>query len=146
MADEIGTSTFHYVKNAPAFSGLKRRDYEVKHPDIQEIEVSVRRLDDIIEPGTHVDFIKIDVEGAELGVLKGAKNTLKKHKPIVVFECGLGASEYYGTKPEDVARFFQDIGMKLYTLLQYVQNKAPLTTDEFVDIFNKNSEYYFVAR
>lgn len=33
-----------------------------------------------------VDLIKIDTDGYELNVLKGAVNTLKNHRPIVVFE------------------------------------------------------------
>lgn len=34
----------------------------------------------------HVDFIKLDVEGKELNVFKGAINTLNKFKPIITFE------------------------------------------------------------
>lgn len=33
------------------------------------------------------DYIKMDVEGAEPLVLLGALETIKKHKPIIVFEC-----------------------------------------------------------
>ncbi len=33
-----------------------------------------------------IDFIKIDVEGAEYQVLKGAKKTIKKFKPIIQLE------------------------------------------------------------
>lgn len=33
-----------------------------------------------------VDLIKIDVQGHELNVLKGAENTLRRHKPVVILE------------------------------------------------------------
>jgi FkbM family methyltransferase len=33
------------------------------------------------------DFIKIDVEGFELGVLRGLMDTIKKYRPIVLVEC-----------------------------------------------------------
>lgn len=34
-----------------------------------------------------IDFIKMDVEGHELNVLKGAINTINKCKPVIMFEC-----------------------------------------------------------
>ena len=36
---------------------------------------------------THVDFIKIDVEGYELEVLKGAVETIHANKPTILMEC-----------------------------------------------------------
>lgn len=35
----------------------------------------------------HVGFMKIDVEGAELNVLKGAKVTISREKPTILLEC-----------------------------------------------------------
>ncbi len=37
-------------------------------------------------PGTRITFIKIDVEGHELGCLQGAVKLLEVHKPVVQFE------------------------------------------------------------
>ena len=83
------------VKNAPAYSGLNKRRYDTSTPDIEEIKVKLGVLDEIIPKDVVIDFIKIDVEGGEFGVLKGAQHLLKKHKPVIVFECGMGASDYY---------------------------------------------------
>ena len=48
------------------------------------VDVHCERLDDIY---TGVpSFIKIDVEGHELQVLKGASETIKKHKPAILIE------------------------------------------------------------
>ena len=35
---------------------------------------------------SNVDYIKIDVEGHELKVLKGATNTIKKYNPLIIME------------------------------------------------------------
>jgi len=48
-----------------------------------QVEVEVRRLDDMID---WTDVIKIDVEGFEESVLKGAINILNKCKPEMVIE------------------------------------------------------------
>jgi FkbM family methyltransferase len=47
--------------------------------------VSVKKLKNAIGSGK-VDLIKIDVEGMEYDVLKGAEEIIRKWKPIVVFE------------------------------------------------------------
>lgn len=51
-----------------------------------------------------VDFIKIDVEGYEGEVLEGARQTISKHKPTIVFEeNGLGP-RHFGSDWVDPAR------------------------------------------
>jgi len=146
LADQKGEATFQLVKNAPAYSGLKQRRYDVANPEIEEIKVKVDVLDELVPANQKIDLLKIDVEGGEFGVLKGAVNMLKRDKPVVVFECGLGGSDYYGTKPEDIFGFFNDqIGLGIYTLQAFIKEQKPLSAAEFKACFDSNSEYYFVA-
>lgn len=146
LANENGNSTFQYVKNAPAYSGIKKRQYAVENPDIEEIDVELKRLDEVITPSTNIDLIKIDVEGAEFGVLQGAEGLLKQQKPIVVFECGLGASDFYGTNPLDIYQYLvQTIGLNLYTLKSFLNQQSSLSADAFVSLYQNKKEYYFVA-
>lgn len=35
----------------------------------------------------NVGFIKIDTEGCEFDILRGARNTIIKYKPVILFEC-----------------------------------------------------------
>jgi hypothetical protein len=63
-----------------------------------------------------------------------------------VFECGLGASEFYDTHPGDVYSFFVDsIGLKLFTLKAFIQNRPSMTKKEFITLYQDKKEYYFVA-
>jgi len=52
----------------------------------QEIKVKTRKLDDLLKERkiNKVDIIKIDVEGADLLVLKGAENTLKGNLKLIM--------------------------------------------------------------
>jgi len=146
LSENSGYSTFQLVKNAPAYSGIKKRHYDISNPEIEEIEVTLKTLDEVVPASEKIHFIKIDVEGGEFGVLKGAKKLLIKNKPVVLFECGKGASEYYGTNPLDLYDFVSnELNMKIYTLRAFVKNNLPLTKIEFNTCFNKNTEYYFVA-
>jgi FkbM family methyltransferase len=59
----------------------------------QKIQVKTYRLDDLDLPAP--DLIKIDCEGAEMQVLRGALATLRKHRPVLHLEVHplLGVSE-----------------------------------------------------
>ncbi|MDR0970130.1 MAG: FkbM family methyltransferase [Lentimicrobiaceae bacterium] len=146
LSDNSGETTFQLVKNAPAYSGIKKRRYDITNPVIEEIKVNLKTLDEMIPLNEEIHFIKIDVEGGEFGVLKGAKNLLKRNKPIIIFECGKGASDYYGTSPLDLYNFISnEIGLKIYTLQSFIKNKQPIKEFEFERYFNTNEEYYFIA-
>ena len=49
-------------------------------------DVDVRKLDDMIDPEDKIKFIKIDVEGHELEVLKGAVATISRDRPVLYVE------------------------------------------------------------
>lgn len=55
-------------------------------------------------------LIKMDVEGAELAVLQGARETLSDRRPPVIFESNDTASK------RDLGAFFHDIGWDVYSL------------------------------
>lgn len=147
LSDEKGETTFNYVKNAPAYSGIKQRKYAVENPDIETLHVKLERLDDIIPEAEKIDLIKIDVEGGEFNVLKGAVKLIQKNKPYIIFETGLGASEFYGTKPEELYDFFEIVlQSKIYTLQKWIDDKSYLSKEEFLKLYNTNAEYYFIAK
>ncbi len=145
LADHDGKAQFQHVRNAPAYSGLKRRSYAVSEPDIETLEVDLRRLDDLLPPETAVHLVKIDVEDAELGVLRGARQTLARHRPVVIFEFGLGASDFYGTTAQDLHELFNGLGMAVSTLKGFLNAQEGLGLRQFEEHFARNDEYYFVA-
>jgi hypothetical protein len=73
----------------------------------------VQRLDDwVIDNNITPDYIKIDVEGSELSVLKGGINTLRNIK-AVQFEFGgtaIDAKTYF----RDYWNFFVQLNFNLY--------------------------------
>ncbi len=144
LSDVPSTSEFQFVKNAPAYSGLKKREYKVE-PDIEIIQVQVKTLDDVVGDSM-VNFIKIDVEGGEFGVLRGGIKILKKNKPFVVFEFGIGSGINYGTVPGDFYDFItSETKLNISLLKGFLKNKKPLTKEEFVKNYNNSGEYYFIA-
>jgi len=145
LSEKSGVTSFNFVKNAPAYSGIKERKYQTETPNNEKIEVELKPLDEVISPEVKIDFIKIDVEGGEFDVLRGAKRILTNDQPILLFESGLGASEYYGTTPKSLYDFFKELDYKVFTLKSFAKNGKPLTPTAFKTIYETNAEYYFVA-
>ncbi len=146
LSNKKGETTFQYVKNAPAYSGIKKRKYDVENPEIEKIKVQLETLDNLVEPTYKIDLIKIDVEGAEFGVLKGAVDTIKRDKPIIIFEFGLGASDYYGTTPEDIYSLISsECGLSIYKLDDWIKGKPAMNLQQLDSAYHKEGEYYFVA-
>ncbi|MHB8512037.1 MAG: FkbM family methyltransferase [Actinomycetota bacterium] len=61
-----------------------------------------------VRPGA-LGVIKIDVEGAELFVLRGARNLLRKHRPAVIAECA-GLNERFRYSFAQLCEFMQNCG------------------------------------
>ncbi|GAB4487720.1 MAG: FkbM family methyltransferase [Saprospiraceae bacterium] len=145
LSDKKGTSSFNYVVSNPSYSGLLKRNYD--HPNEQDtlITVHTERLDDLLPADFQVDLIKIDVEGGEILVLRGALETLRRCKPVVIFEHGLGASELYGATPEQVFDLFEQCGLKVSLMCRFLKNQQPLTREEFARHYYRKWNYYFIA-
>lgn len=70
------------------------------------LHVEGRSIDEIVrdDQGMRVSFIKIDVEGAEIDVLRGSHETLLHHRPVVLCEIG---SEYEIVSTRHVDALFE---------------------------------------
>ncbi len=144
LSDNNEKTTFHWVKNAPAYSGIKQRTYALEHPEIEHINVQCARLDDVCDLNK-VDLIKIDVEGGEWQVLQGSKAIIARDQPDIIFEFGKGASEFYHTTPQMMFDFFDNMGYQVHPLNKYWRESTGLSKEEMETCFETGSAYYFFA-
>jgi len=146
LSDKKGETTFNYVVSNPAYSGFRQREYARKQEEIRKIEVKAEPLDAIVPTDTPIDIIKVDVEGAELQVLRGGVKTIRRNQPIIVFEHGMGAADFYGTRPEQVFEFLtNECGLRISLLPDFLKKAPALSQKEFVGHFERRTHYYFVA-
>jgi FkbM family methyltransferase len=81
----------------------------------QALELQTESIDELIIGGAieRVDFLKVDVEGADLGVLQGAAETIRRDRPRLAIAC------YH--KPDDLVRipdFVASLGVEYRWYLQ----------------------------
>ncbi|MEO1799103.1 MAG: FkbM family methyltransferase [Cyanobacteria bacterium J06629_2] len=106
LADQPGTATFYQNTSHSGFSGL--RPHKKEGDKLLAYQVRCELLDNIIDQQRPVDLIKVDVEGGELGVLRGATKILSSHRPTILFECTQSGLSCFNFTPQEVYDFFHE--------------------------------------
>jgi len=132
LSDHKGEEDFVFVSSNPGNSGLRARTY-YKDEQTERIRVQVEPLDEAIPAGYVPALIKIDVEGAEGEVLRGAMNTIVTHRPVVVFEHGLGGADHYGTTSDELFQLLvAQAGLRIFDM----DGTGPYSRAEFSAAFD----------
>ncbi|SDO47303.1 FkbM family methyltransferase [Phyllobacterium sp. OV277] len=72
------------------------------------------RLDDVLHEWDRVDFVKIDIEGAEYKALNGMIRTLRRFRPLIISEFNPSLIGWISSvKPEDYLGFLFSLGYKV---------------------------------
>ena len=144
LSDMTGSTTFEHVVSNPSYSGLRRWRYDRPNEDIETITVTAARLDDLVPTDLPVRLVKIDVEGAELQVIRGGVNTLTRCRPFAVFEHGIGGADYYGTTPGAVYEaLVEQCGLQMNAMERWLAGARPLSRPEFLQQCKR--DFYFLA-
>lgn len=95
--------------NSPLNRGGNRID---RNNDKNSKLIKIERLDDVLknEQIKHIDLIKIDVEGFELEVLRGAIKTLQQHKPLLYIEIDENNLNQQNTNAKELINFVSELG------------------------------------
>jgi len=146
VSDKSGESEFLFVENDPGYSGLRRRLYDRPDPKITPIRVRVVTLDEMIPPDEKIAFIKIDIEGGEFHAIRGGIETIRRCKPVIVFEGSSRSTGQYGVKPDDLYLFVeQALEYDLSTMERWHQRKPPYNREGFEENWEHGHKYYFIA-
>lgn len=137
LSDHTGVADFHYYPGDPAYSSLLNRPRIADGKRGRTLRVNVQRLDDCIPENMPVRFIKIDVEGAEDAVLRGATRTLSECRPVVVFECD-------PANLDNCVPVLEQAGLRISLLADYAVG-VKLDSDEAMQAGRERGEFYYVA-
>jgi FkbM family methyltransferase len=127
VSDHAGSESFYINLGATGFSGL------AKHGSGQfsRIDVACVPLDEAIPRDRAFDLIKVDVEGAELFVFRGASAFLSRDRPAVLFECGPTGPRVFGYNASDLYDLFAANGYSVFFLRDAIENGPPANRASF---------------
>lgn len=145
---ERGRVQFAYVPDAPFLSGIDTTANASYARTMLDVEL--RTVDELLG-GREIAVLKIDVEGAELGVLRGALGTLRSCRPVVVFEhtrVRFDAGMVAGLGPLDLDLnhgvydvLAAELGYRIFDL----DGVGPLSRSRFEDLYRSAERFNFVA-
>jgi len=107
LSDHAGPVEFFFYPEGSGNSSLQQL---VEVESLTKIKTHVETLDGVVETlGVAPDFIKCDVEGAELLVFQGGKATLQNSRPIVYTEMLRKWAAKFNYHPNDIIRYFGEL-------------------------------------
>jgi len=101
--------------------------------------VDARPLDEVIDPHLQVDVMKVDVEGAEGRVFRGAEQTLRRCRPTVFFEFSPTTLQARsGMDGTEMLSFLSDIGYRFEALASDGIVVSAASAQGLLETFDKN--------
>jgi FkbM family methyltransferase len=141
-SDRTGTATFRMIRTGSQRAPL-RRTTSVDAAGALDVEVPLAPLDQVLPEGYRPDFVKVDVEGAELEILTGAAGMLAEHRPITVFDHGRGGPRHYDSDPAALHALLVDqLGFRIFDL----DGRGPYSARELTGAYEAKRPFNFVAR
>lgn len=146
VATTGGRSTINRNIDDPGYSSVRRQDHpRLKGARTETVPVEVRSLDCIAREVDSLSLVKIDVEGFEVEVLRGAESMLREQRPAIVLE-----HERVDTESDasaDTAALHQLLTGAGYMITRLVDWRSPVPLDlDGFEASNRNGDSYYVAK
>ncbi len=112
FSKEPGTAKFYVYDQGSVNASMENVS---GRSDVKVVEAPVSTIDHFVSTeNIVVDFLKCDVEGAELFVFQGGLKTLQNHKPIVFTEMLRKWAAKFGYHPNEMIQMFESLGYSCF--------------------------------
>jgi FkbM family methyltransferase len=145
VGDSAGEIAFFIDTKRSGYSSLGKPSAGDRGSRV-EIKVRIERLDTLV-PHADVDAIKIDVEGAELGVMRGAVHLLAKCRPIIMFESGPQTDDGLGYTKQAMFDFLSSNEFSVVVPNRVAHVDEGLTATGFIEshLYPRRTTNYFAV-
>lgn len=131
LSDQTRVQTFYFCDDSSVSASAANI---AERSDAQELSCPVTTLDDFADAhGLKVDFIKCDVEGAELHVFRGARKCLKSHRPVVLAEMLRKWCRKFDYHPNEMIGLFAELGYACFIPAEHGLQRFESMDDETIE-------------
>ena len=125
LGDRVEQRHLYYAE-----AGLAEGTASLKYPNGRAASerVTLDTIDNLIQELPVPDFIKIDVEGYQLEVLRGGEHCLKTHAPLLMAELK-DVGETNQTMFGEIENYVADLGYQLYEIKKYSIRRCKKLSD-----------------
>jgi FkbM family methyltransferase len=116
FSDEEGDMTLYYFKEGDPNRANASLYWDTGQKEREVVTVKVKRLDQVFSDLTRLDFLKIDVIGYDLKVIKGALGTITRFMPLIMFRYNKHHWDDTNSRLEDAVIILNELGYKVFQL------------------------------
>lgn len=121
ISDQIGKVNISIAPEER--SALNTLGTEFSNKGLEKIsieEVDSTTLDAFVEKEeiSHIDVIKMDIEGSELKALNGARNIIEKYRPALIIGINKNSLKANNSSVEDIEKVLRELRYKVYYLIE----------------------------
>ena len=139
FSDSMRTDELWVSDSNPGEASLSERLYSGSSS--YAVEIELRRLDDFypISDGSVPDLCKIDVEGAEVQVVRGGQELLTEHHPELLLELHRPLLSEFGDSVDELIAILSEAG---YTTAYNVESGRELTIPDLSTTINESPHFH----
>lgn len=136
----VGDSQSNVSLDLPLTKSGRVNDTYVHIKEDRNGQIQMTTVDEIVDKNSiaGLNFIKIDVEGYEFFVLKGAEMTIRVHKPVILIEIQDEWTKRYGKKKKEIFHLLQES----YGYRPYVLDNENLIPAQVNDTLHNNFFFF----
>jgi len=115
ISGDSGMTTFALAEGVPTESGIRQRKQSAA-TSFREITVRTEPLSHYISRLPRLDYVKVDVEGADIGAIRSGESDIRRLRPIISMEYGFAGYSVYGHEQRSLWDLAASLDYRLFTL------------------------------